>query len=92
VTEVILGFMLAMLLTTFVIAAYGVHLGLKAQVTAKQANASIVQPTQFAPIEQDPAMEEEARRLNNMLNGYEDEELESLGTVQENTFRQGPII
>ena len=74
------------LLTVFIIACYGVHLGIKTQIELKAQKLS-TREIQFVPVDSNDAKEEAA--INKRLGELEDDELENLS---ERTLRGGPVI
>jgi hypothetical protein len=78
----------AWLATVFVLACYAVHLGLNLRLQLELLKAS-KQPTTFIPVAQDPSWDDDEKKLNAMLSGLEENEIEHM---PESMFRQGPII
>lgn len=74
------------LITVFVIACYALHLAIKTQIEIK---AGALSKPVFVQAPEDPSWAADERKLNNLINGIEDDQIERAGQA---VFRGGPIL
>lgn len=77
------------LVTVFVIACYGVHLGISNQIELKAQKLS-THKIEFVPLDLDSkAASAEEAALNKDLEDIEDDQIDHMGSTM---FKQGPLI